>query len=757
MKQRHYFIIAVVCALAGTARAETVTYTLSGNTEKNYPNPGDITCYLTVSASGDEMGTVSTSWNAVTTTSVSISLPGGITLCFGTDKSSMGMAAQSSLMIEGATSNGGEITLSHPPKYIYHVTLMNGSSIVHEGFGQTTSYTWNFQQAKVETITVEYGDYIPIGRATISGVDDSYIYQGSPICPEPVVECFGRTLTKGTDYTVEYLNNNKPGIASVKIDGINLYQGSVTKNFTIIAAATEMVLEAGSHEVTEDAAYTTIRVTGDVTLTIAEGVTLSASNGITIAEGATLTINGPGTLNVRNRTVAAAGADTDETSSSKGRGEDGYLGIAGNVVVNGGMVNVTGGTGGTGGANGNGRHGGEGGTGGAGIGGSLTVNGGTVTITGGEGGWGGEARGDDGKVDGEGGDGGKGGKGISGSLNVTGGTVAINAGEGGRGGSGSSHGEPGITGEALGSTVTCTASHGIQERNDRGTWSYLASGSSSKKNYVRVVENTPLSLYDNADNTSAIATAADDGMPCTVTLSGRTLYRDGAWNTLCLPFDLTLSGSTLDADGMDVRTLSTSDFSGGTLTLTFSDAGAVSTIESGKPYIIRWSKPDGYTAEGGFDITDPVFPGVMVKSGTTAKATDYVTFCGNFAPVDIYADPATKLYLGDDDELYWPSTEDFAVNAFRAYFQLADGLTCGDPASDDPEHGGAHRFVRDFRLGFGGETTGIDTVTEDSGHRATSPELLNSSGYYTLDGRKLNGQPTRSGLYIHGGRKVVIP
>ena len=30
------------------------------------------------------------------------------------------------------------------------------------------------------------------------------------------------------------------------------------------------------------------------------------------------------------------------------------------------------------------------------------------------------------------------------------------------------------------------------------------------------------------------------------------------------------------------------------------------------------------------------------------------------------------------------------------------------------------------------------------------------SDYYTLDGRKLNGRPTKAGLYIKNGRKTII-
>ena len=57
MTQKLYFLIAILCALAGTASAESVTYTISGSTETNYPHPGDLTCNLNVTALGNETGT----------------------------------------------------------------------------------------------------------------------------------------------------------------------------------------------------------------------------------------------------------------------------------------------------------------------------------------------------------------------------------------------------------------------------------------------------------------------------------------------------------------------------------------------------------------------------------------------------------------------------------------------------------------------------------------------------------------------------
>ena len=75
----------------------------------------------------------------------------------------------------------------------------------------------------------------------------------------------------------------------------------------------------------------------------------------------------------------------------------------------------------------------------------------------------------------------------------------------------------------------------------------------------------------------------------TVTLADRTLYKDGAWNTLCLPFDVDNFSDT-PLEGATVKTLASSDFNNGTLTLNFSDAvgGDLQspTIQAGKPYIV---------------------------------------------------------------------------------------------------------------------------------------------------------------------------
>ena len=156
------------------------------------------------------------------------------------------------------------------------------------------------------------------------------------------------------------------------------------------------------------------------------------------------------------------------------------------------------------------------------------------------------------------------------------------------------------------------------------------------------------------------------------------------------------------------------------------------------------------------DLKNPVFTGVTVTNDAPADhattSTDgYVTFVGTYGPAAIYADPAVNLYLGAANKLYWPTATDFELKPFRAYFQLNNGLTCGDPSNPNA--------VRAFALNFGedgeNETTGISDATTMPPGGSQPPVWRGASGY-TLDGRRLDGQPTQRGIYINNGKKVVI-
>ena len=249
-----------------------------------------------------------------------------------------------------------------------------------------------------------------------------------------------------------------------------------------------------------------------------------------------------------------------------------------------------------------------------------------------------------------------------------------------------------------------------------------------------------LTLANNADNSEAIGLASGDGMYYDVTLAGRTLYKDGDWNTLCLPFDLgnpeAEEGHHYDdtqLEGATVMTLASTDFEDGTLTMTFADA---TSIEAGKPYLVKWTKPEGYDENpGNYNLVNPVFEDVLVSAATANVETDYADFIGTFSPVTLTGGDNSVLYLGTNNQLYYPAANR-TMNACRAYFQL-NGITAGD-------------IVRGVKMYFSDEDP--DAI----GRPTPDPSRNGGEAWYDLNGRKLSGKPTHAGVYIYNGKKQII-
>jgi len=264
--------------------------------------------------------------------------------------------------------------------------------------------------------------------------------------------------------------------------------------------------------------------------------------------------------------------------------------------------------------------------------------------------------------------------------------------------------------------------------------------------------NMPVTLDDDADNAKTIANVSD--VVADVTLQGRTLIKDGAWNTLCLPFSMTAEQVTAQlapAALMELDIESNAAYAhqtgldGNTLYLNFKTAGS---IQAGTPYIIKWNKANDYEGkESDYDIANPVFRGVTVLSGSAAKVTSAdrsVTFHGTFAPVALSKDDKTNLYMDADNTLSYPSIDNFKVNAFRAYFHLS-----GPNA--------AARFVLNFFDGQSGEaeqgggtTTGIKEI--DNSTIDNSPS---AAAIYTLQGRPVGSSPLPKGIYISAGKTII--
>ena len=130
------------------------------------------------------------------------------------------------------------------------VTVKLNGKTLKNGTDYTVSYSNN---TKVGTATVKItgkGNYTGsvsktysiknnFKKATVSGISNKS-YTGKNITQSITVKYNGKTLKKGTDYTVSYSCNKNIGTATVKITGKGSYTGTITKTFKINPAKQEI-------------------------------------------------------------------------------------------------------------------------------------------------------------------------------------------------------------------------------------------------------------------------------------------------------------------------------------------------------------------------------------------------------------------------------------------------------------------------------------------------------------------------------------
>ena len=272
-----------------------------------------------------------------------------------------------------------------------------------------------------------------------------------------------------------------------------------------------------------------------------------------------------------------------------------------------------------------------------------------------------------------------------------------------------------------------------------------------------------LELPDGQDNSKTIADW--NGVKTSVKLTGRKLYKDGGWNTICLPFMLGPSeiinffGNGTDFRGLDLYSrfnAQNQPFEGGeqddedfpyqtgfdeatgTLRLYFTPQNSLTHIMPGEPYLIKWDNTSGI-------IESPTFSNVTidissddanVSKTVTSQLDGKVSFVGTYDPISFTSVNRSVLFMGGGSNLYYPDgTAPTTIGPFRAYFQL-NGISAGNISA-----------TRLF-FGDGDDTQGIVSMEDVRGKM--------SDVWYDLNGRKLSGTPTCAGLYIVNGKKVII-
>ena len=252
----------------------------------------------------------------------------------------------------------------------------------------------------------------------------------------------------------------------------------------------------------------------------------------------------------------------------------------------------------------------------------------------------------------------------------------------------------------------------------------------AKGNYYSVRMAKTLIVLDENDDASTFSTkfaAADDE---NYALMKRTLYKDGYFNTICLPFDVnSIAASPLA--GAEIYT-----FEGGNVVGT--GAGTELQLQlspltgdqltKGVPYMIRWTSGD--------DLSFLIFDNIIWGTGSDADQTGdaKVTFHGFYPMTTITYGDHYNLFLGAGDVLYWPNADDSSMRGFRAYW-----LVDHTQPSQAPVYRGmpASLHIR--------QKTGVTTGIENDELKTKSDKILREGRVVLL----INGEQ-----YSIGGQKL---
>ena len=205
-------------------------------------------------------------------------------------------------------------------------------------------------------------------------------------------------------------------------------------------------------------------------------------------------------------------------------------------------------------------------------------------------------------------------------------------------------------------------------------------------------------------------------------LESRTFRDNGIWNTLALPFNVTVANSPFK-DALIYTVLNRSSVVNGLLTLRI-DPLTPTTLEAGKPYLITW--------EGAKTVYEPNFSNVTFNRATqevTGSVTGGTTiaFKPNYSYLEFTEAQPSILFLSNNN--LYSVAAGAKIKPQRGYFQVSDGSP-----------------VRGMVFDIVDEETAIESVNG----------AFNNNPWYDLNGRKLTGKPAQKGIYINNGKKTII-
>ena len=251
-----------------------------------------------------------------------------------------------------------------------------------------------------------------------------------------------------------------------------------------------------------------------------------------------------------------------------------------------------------------------------------------------------------------------------------------------------------------------------------------------KSHYYSVRMAKTLTVLDENDDVSTFASKFATASTQDYALMNRTLYKDGYFNTICLPFDVnSIAASPLA--GAEIYTFDggrvVDTGSGNELQLQLSPLSG-DQLEKGVPYMLRWTSGDNLS----FLIFDNIIWGTGSDADQTGDAK--VTFHGFYPVTQIEELNHYNLFLGADDVLYWPKSDGTSMRGFRAYW-----LVDHSQPTPAPIYRGmpASLYIR--------QKTGVTTGIENDELKTKSDKILREGRVVLL----INGEQ-----YSIGGQKL---
>lgn len=243
--------------------------------------------------------------------------------------------------------------------------------------------------------------------------------------------------------------------------------------------------------------------------------------------------------------------------------------------------------------------------------------------------------------------------------------------------------------------------------------------SRAKYNYISVATKDYQTATEKSSNVLNEVTINEFVAQSNVDVQLKRSLTPAQWNTFCVPFTIS-------------KDVITEKFGAGTLVYTFGSMTgnvmnftASTTIEAGKPYIVKPTK----------EVVDPTFTGVnIVESDPVKLGADGFFMQGTYgAKTDLTTD-GTNLFLGDGNKFYKPSgTTTARMKGLRAFFIVPQGTN-----------------LAALRANIDGATTAIDEL-------ATVVEQPADNRIYNLQGQFVGTSfEGLHGVYVQNGKKVLV-